>query len=228
MRDLNMKHISTLSLVAAMGLMTACAPTNDAVYSQFHRAAGASMSTGTFGSSVQNNTLIQTGQRQYTFDLANRFSSEVQTTVNFAFNSAQLDNGAREILRQQAGWIQQFPEVHFRVYGHTDAVGSNSYNKRLGLRRARAVVNYLSSLGIDKSRLEAVVSFGETQPLIVNQGRERRNRRTVTDVSGFVKGHPLVLDGKYAQIVYRDYIKSAEAESQLRTLDSAAIEALPE
>jgi len=118
--------------------------------------------------------------------------------------------------------------VHFRVYGHTDAVGSNSYNKRLGLRRARAVVNYLSSLGIDKSRLEAVVSFGETQPLIVNQGRERRNRRTVTDVSGFVKGHPLVLDGKYAQIVYRDYIKSAEAESQLRTLDSAAIEALPE
>lgn len=230
MRDFNMKTISTLGLVAGMGLMTACAPTDDIVYSQFDRPAGSTLKTQAteFGASVQNNLLIQSGQRQYTFDLAQRFSSEVMTTVNFAFNSSQLDAGARETLREQAAWIRQFPEVRFRVYGHTDAVGSNSYNKRLGLRRAHVVVNHLASLGIDKSRLEAVVSFGETQPLIVSQGRERRNRRTVTDVSGFVNGHPLVLDGKYAQIVYRDYVKSAEAESQLRTIEGAQLESIPE
>lgn len=215
-----------LALVSGLALITACAPTDDLVYSQFHRPAGAAMNNGDFGTSIQNNTLIQTGQRQYTFDLANRFSSEVMTTVNFAFNSAQLDAGARETLREQAQWIRQFPEVRFRVYGHTDAVGSNSYNKRLGLRRAHVVVNYLASLGIDKSRLEAVVSFGETQPLIVSQGRERRNRRTVTDVSGFVSGHPLVLDGKYAQIVYRDYVRSSAAESTLTTLGTTQIEAV--
>jgi outer membrane protein OmpA-like peptidoglycan-associated protein len=216
-------------LAAGLGVsLSACAPTNDLVYSQFHREAGATMSSHVFGAATVNNTLIQTGQKQYTFDLANRFASEVMTTVNFAFNSATLDAGAQEILREQAAWIRQFPEVRFKVYGHTDAVGSSAYNKRLGLSRAHAVVNYLASQGIDKSRLEAVVSFGETQPLIVTQGRERRNRRTVTDVSGFVEGNPLVMDGKYAQIVYRDYVRSAEAESTLRTLEGSQLELVPE
>ena len=76
-------------------------------------------------------------------------------------------------------------------------------------------MRYLTSLGISRSRLEAVASFGETQPLIVTQGRERRNRRTVTEVSGFVARHPQVLDGKYAEIIYRDYIASAVPPSQL-------------
>ena len=94
------------------------------------------------------------------------------------------------MLDRQAHWIKQFPEVRFRVFGHTDAVGSNAYNKSLGLRRARAAVNYLVSRGISRNRLEAVVSFGETQPLIPTPERERRNRRTVTEVSGFLKRHP--------------------------------------
>ena len=155
------------------------------------------------------------GERQYTVDLANRFATEITSMVTFAFNSAQLDGTAQAILRQQADWIRQFPEIRFRVYGHTDAVGSAAYNRRLGLARANAVVAYLTSMGISRSRLEAVASFGETQPLIVTQGRERRNRRTVTEVSGFVARHPQVLDGKYAEIIYRDYIASAVPPSQL-------------
>jgi hypothetical protein len=108
--------------------------------------------------------------------------------------------------------------VHFRVYGHTDKVGSTGYNKSLGLRRAKTVVNFLVSQGISRSRLEAVVSFGETQPLIVSEGRERRNRRTVTEVSGFVERHPSVLNGKYAEIVYREYIRSADPTTGLTGL----------
>ena len=85
----------------------------------------------------------------------------------------------------------------------------------LGLRRAQAVVAFLTTHGISRSRLEAVVSVGKSQPLIVTEGREVRNRRTVTEVSGFVDRHPTVMDGKYAAIIYRDYIKSAEAPSTL-------------
>ena len=103
----------------------------------------------------------------------------------------------------------------FRVYGHTDAVGSNAYNKSLGMRRARAVVAYLTTQGIGRDRLQAVVSHGETQPLIVTEGRERRNRRTVTEVSGFVGRHPTVLDGKFAEITYRDYVASGQPVSTL-------------
>lgn len=170
------------------------------------------------GDAVAHNAQIMTGEKQFRIDLAQRFAEEVQTTVNFAFNSARLDATARNVLKRQAHWIRQFPEVRFRVYGHTDAVGSNAYNKRLGLRRAHAVVNYLVRHGISRSRLEALVSYGETQPLVITQGRERRNRRTVTEVSGFLQDHPMIMDGKYAEVVYREYVKSAEPKTILSTV----------
>lgn len=204
----------TAGVIAGLALLLGCA-SSDPVYTQFYREAGALTDTGYFGNATLNNRLIMTGERQYTFDLANRFATEVNSTVNFAFNSAHLDAEARSVLQQQAGWIKQFPEIRFRVYGHTDLVGSNRYNRKLGQRRANAVVGYLAALGISRSRLEAVVSYGETQPLIVTQGRERRNRRTVTEVSGFMKRHPTVMDGKYAQIIYRDYVASATAPTTL-------------
>jgi outer membrane protein OmpA-like peptidoglycan-associated protein len=209
------RNLSFLSLLASLGLLVGCARSSDPVYTQFHREAGSLTDIGTFGDATLNNRLVMTGEKQYTFDLANRFAGEVQSTVTFEFNSAQLDGNAQAVLRQQASWIRQFPEVRFRVYGHTDAVGSNRYNKALGLQRAQAVVSYLNTQGISRSRLEAVVSFGETQPLVVSQGRERANRRTVTEVNGFVERHQNVLDGKYAQIIYRDYVASAVPVTQL-------------
>ncbi len=203
-------------LIAAAGLLALTACSKQAqVYKSYFQEAGSVVDGGNFGNANMNNHLVMTGQRSYVENLSNRFSNEVLSTVNFAFNSSQLDAAAQTTLREQAQWIRQFPEVRFRVYGHTDAVGSNGYNKRLGMRRARAVVSYLSTQGISRKRLEAVVSYGESQPLIVTQGRERRNRRTVTDVSGFVGTHPVVMDGKYAEVVYREYVKSAEPKTTL-------------
>ena len=207
-------------LTLTLGALSACSSNTGEVYRSYFTEAGAIVDGGNFGNANMNNTQVMTGEKSYVFDLSNRFASEVLTTVNFAFNSAQLDAGARDTLREQAAWIRQFPEVRFRVYGHTDAVGSNSFNKRLGLRRAQAVVAFLSSQGISRDRLEAVVSFGEEQPLIVTQGRERRNRRTVTEVSGFLENNPIIMDGKYAEVVYREYIKSAEPASTLMMVTS--------
>jgi len=181
----------------------------------FFREAGSNLDVGHFGNATMNNTQIMSGERSYVYSLASRFAQEVPANVNFAFNKSTLDAGARDTLRQQARWIRQFPEVRFRVYGHADAPGSNAYNKRLGLRRANAVVRFLSSQGISRSRLEAVASFGETQLIIATQGKERRNRRAVTEVSGFVRNHPQVLDGKYAAIIYRDYVESGVAPTGL-------------
>lgn len=173
------------------------------------REVGSEVDKGQFGNATMNNTLIQTGEMSYTVALAERFAAEVPDTINFAFNSSELSDEARAILKKQADFIRQFPEVRFRVFGHTDKVGSNGYNQRLGLRRAQAAVGYLTSLGISRSRLEAVVSYGETRPIIATNEAEVRNRRTVTEVSGFVKSHPLVLNGKYAAIIWREYVDSA-------------------
>lgn len=179
------------------------------------KEAGHELDLRSFGNSTNQNQLVMRGELDYAISLQNRFNTEVPTTVNFAFDSAVLDDEARRTLDIQANWIRQFPEVRFRVYGHTDKVGSDAYNRRLGKRRANAVVRYLSSQGISRSRLEALVSLGETRPVINTEARERRNRRTVTEVSGFVRRNPTVLDGKYAEIIYREYITSAQPVSGL-------------
>ncbi|MEQ9258833.1 MAG: OmpA family protein [Roseovarius sp.] len=200
-------------LLGAAGLGLAACSNNPLVST--YSEAGAAVDGGSFGNATMNNTQIHSGEKQFVIDLANKFAAKVPTTVNFEFNSTQLDGAARATLDQQAAFIRHYPEVRFRVYGHTDAVGSDAYNQQLGLRRAHMVVNYLVSRGISRSRLEAMVSYGERQPLIVSQGRERRNRRTVTEVSGFVQSHPIIMDGKYAEVVYREYIASAEPASTL-------------
>lgn len=213
------RKLTALALISSTALLAACEGTNS--FSSFTGEAGALIGGGDFGNATMNNTLILSGEKNYVLDLAKRFNEEVPSTINFAFNSAQIDAEAAAVLNRQAAWIRQFPEVRFKVYGHTDAVGSNGFNYGLGKRRANAVVAYLSRQGISRSRLEAVVSRGETQPLIVTENRERRNRRTVTEVTGFVKEHPSVLDGKYAQIVYRDYIESAVSGSTLTGLENS-------
>lgn len=169
------------------------------------RPLGADLDEGNFGEPTRQNIGVHNGDINYAEFLGQRFANEVPTTINFAFNSSELDAEARSILTRQAHFIRNFPEVRFSVYGHTDAVGSRAYNQRLGLRRARAAVNFLVSQGVDRHRLEALVSFGETQPLVATEMEERRNRRTVTEVTGFVETSDLVLDGRYAEIVYRTY-----------------------
>lgn len=211
-------------LIVGLGLtlaITGCGQTAGPVKNTFLREAGGQVDTGMFGDSTMNNTMVMNGERDYAISLAKRFAAEVPSTVNFEFDSYYLDAQSQQALIVQADWIRQFPEVRFRVYGHTDAVGSASYNRRLGLRRANAVVAFLSARGISRSRLEAVASFGETQPLIVSANRERQNRRTETQVSGFVKRNPTVLDGKYAEVIYREYVASAVPTTTLSSTSSS-------
>jgi len=190
------KSAQPLAIVATLAVvLAACSD----------REVGSRIDEGGFGNPTMNNILYHSGERDFVEVLADRFAAEVPTTITFAFNSATIDPEARAVLRQQAAFIRNFPEARFSVYGHTDLVGSEGYNQRLGLRRARAVVDVLVSEGVQRSRLDALVSRGETQPVVLTQDEERRNRRTVTEVSGFVRNNPLVLDGRYAQIVYRGY-----------------------
>lgn len=171
------------------------------------REAGSEVDQGTFGNANMNNALVMSGQRDVVVALQERFNQEVPDTITFAFDSATLSPEAIAVLRHQANWIKQFPELRFKVFGHTDLVGSNAYNHNLGLRRARAVVSYFASQGISRSRLEALVSFGETRPVVQTQEREMRNRRTVTEVSGFLRRQPTPLNGKYAEVIFREYLR---------------------
>jgi len=213
---------TTAAIAAAVLVLSGC--TSENLQNLFSaQEAGSEIDQGYFGNSTFQNVQAQINAGNFTVNLNRRFNEEVNTMVTFPFNSTVLDDAARDVLRQQAAWIRQFPEVRFKVFGHTDLVGSTSYNRSLGLRRAQTVVQYLSSQGVDRSRLEAVVTFGETQPVIATESRERRNRRTVTEVSGVVEGHPGILNGRYAEVIFRDYVTSAQAPTGLQSTGASTL-----
>ena len=191
--------VSLLSLSA----LAACDPATA------NREAGAEVDEGNFGNPTMINSLAMMGEMDATQMLSSRFAAEVDPTINFEFNKSDLSPEAMATLSRQAAWIKRFPEVRFSVYGHTDLVGTERYNKGLGLRRAQAAVAYLEAQGISRSRLEALVSYGETRPVVNTGGPEMRNRRAVTGVSGFAKGYAGLLNGKYAAIIMREYVDSA-------------------
>jgi len=204
-----MRMMKRIALVGASLLALAACSKENTAFRSFYSEAGSEIETRDFGNATMNNTLVQSGERSYAINLTRRFAADVPNTINFDFDSYVLDAEARSNLRRQADWMLQFPEVRFRVYGHTDLVGSAAYNERLGMRRAQAAVAYLNSLGVSRSRVDGVVSKGKTQPIVYVQGPERQNRRTVTEVVGFVQTSPLILNGKYAEVIFREYVASA-------------------
>jgi peptidoglycan-associated lipoprotein len=199
--------ISTLTLSVCTVLLTACGGADYILFPDHE--VQPDVRNGAFGSAISNNVAVQSGQTDAMLaNLTRKFASEVPATINFEFNSSQLDEQARAALQQQVTWIKAHPQITFTVYGHTDKVGSPSYNKGLGQRRARNSVNYMISLGVSRSKVRAVASFGETRPIVLTDGPNRQNRRTVTEVTGFGKSgaNGQTLDGKYALEVYNRYI----------------------
>ena len=91
----------------------------------------------------------------------------------FATNSASITRQGRARLEQLFRTRGVFG---FAVYGHTDAVASDSYNMALGLRRAKAVAAVAQSLGV---RVERVESLGKRDPSASNAtsaGRQANRR----------------------------------------------------
>lgn len=201
-----MKSLQKSLIIAALAILPLAACDTEGFLSE---AGSPPSSERAYGTANTMNAAAMMGEGDARQMLGNRFASEVDTTVTFAFNRYDLSPQAAATLARQASWIRQFPEIRFSVYGYTDLVGSESYNKGLGLRRAQTVVNYLVSQGVSRSRLQALVSYGKTRPVVATPGPEERNRRAVTAVSGFTKGHSGLLNGKYAAIIMREYIAGA-------------------
>lgn len=97
--------------------------------------------------------------------------------VRFKYNSDVLEPEARVNLDEFAKALKtpQLGASRFLVEGHTDAVGSPSYNLDLSARRAQAVVRYLQERGVDTAKLEAR-GYGETKPVVADRfaGENRR------------------------------------------------------
>jgi OOP family OmpA-OmpF porin len=100
------------------------------------------------------------------------------TGAHFAFDSDDLNSEGEAALGETIALLQKHGDVPVVVAGHTDSVGSDDYNLRLGQRRADTVRDYLVAQGISADRVRAE-SFGESKPAASNDTAEGRaeNRR---------------------------------------------------
>jgi len=98
--------------------------------------------------------------------------------INFASGSSDIPADNKAILDQAATLLNKVSGVKLNVGGHTDSTGNAASNKALSQRRAQAVVDYLTSKGVDASKLVAQ-GHGSDQPVAENTTDEGRfkNRR---------------------------------------------------
>ncbi len=98
--------------------------------------------------------------------------------VHFATGSATLAGDSQAVLDQTAQALQSNADWKMRIVGHTDSVGSSAANDQLAQQRATSVMQYLSSHGVDSSRL-SVDAKGASEPVSSNATDSGRaeNRR---------------------------------------------------
>jgi len=96
----------------------------------------------------------------------------------FDYDKADLRDDARSALSADAEWLKRYSSAQVLIEGHCDERGTSEYNLALGDRRANAVREYLSSLGIDGSRVKTV-SYGKERPFCTESGEScwQQNRR---------------------------------------------------
>ena len=117
--------------------------------------------------------------------------------INFDFNSSVLVDGFPSLLRL-AELLQANGGYHVRVEGHTDGIGSDSFNQKLGLERANTVRDFLVKYGARTGQIETI-SRGKAAPKVPNPNpvysptdvarfMNRRVVLTVTDDQGRTVG----------------------------------------
>jgi outer membrane protein OmpA-like peptidoglycan-associated protein len=103
---------------------------------------------------------------------------EFSSNVLFEFDKSNLSADAKTNLNKLVKVLNTYPDTDIEVQGHTDSKGTEAYNKKLSVRRAGAVSDYLRGSGINTNRI-SIKGFGETAPKYDNNtvDGQTQNRR---------------------------------------------------
>ncbi|MDE1147461.1 MAG: peptidoglycan-associated lipoprotein Pal [Azospirillaceae bacterium] len=162
-----------LSLCAALALVAACSSTPE-----HKEAAQTASTTQTTPPSVPAKPTgpVPGSKEDFVVNVGDR--------VFFGYDKFDLTPEATATLDKQAAWLKKYGQVTITVEGHADERGTREYNLALGERRANAVKNYLTALGVDLARVQ-VISYGKERPAVLgsNEAAWAQNRRGVTVIN---------------------------------------------
>lgn len=115
-----------------------------------------------------------------------RVGEGIKLTFNsqllFDFGKTDLKESNKADLQKFAETLKQNPDTDLLIVGHTDDVGSESFNQTLSEKRAAAVSSYLASMDVSYSRLKTQ-GKGETQPSVSNSTEESRSQNRRVEIA---------------------------------------------
>ena len=104
-------------------------------------------------------------------------------TILFDTGKSTIKDESGAVLDNIADILDDYPNVRFRIEGHTDSTGSAERNQALSQERAQSVMNYLIGKGIPSNRMTSV-GYGEDRPIADNNTREGRRTNRRVEIHG--------------------------------------------
>lgn len=98
--------------------------------------------------------------------------------ILFDFDKYNIKEEFKGVLAANAEILLNNPDAKLLIEGHCDERGTNEYNLALGERRAKTVIEFYTTYGVDASRL-SMISYGEERPFDTGHNEEAwaKNRR---------------------------------------------------
>ena len=98
--------------------------------------------------------------------------------IHFNFDQYGLDSNSKKVLKQNATYLKNNPDIRVQIQGHCDERGTNNYNIALGERRAHSTKKYLVTQGVNSHQVN-IISYGEEKPFCSdsNENCWHQNRR---------------------------------------------------
>jgi len=126
--------------------------------------AGATPTSGAGGASAQPSAgAAGSSSVSGSADTAASERAAAERSVYYAFDQYEIGAGDRSVIEANARYLRTHPQTKVRIEGNADERGSREYNLALGQRRADAVSQRMTILGIPADRIETV-SFGKEKP----------------------------------------------------------------
>ena len=106
------------------------------------------------------------------------------SAILFDVNKSELKAASQKDLADFANVLKQYKETDLVVEGHTDSTGPRALNEQLSRQRADAVINFLSSQGVEQGRMTGR-GYASDKPVASNATEEGRqqNRRVQIQIA---------------------------------------------
>ena len=126
-------------------------------------------------------TVANNGCPEVTVEVINTLN-EYSKTILFDLGKSTIRQESYATLQNIVDIMKEYPTTSFVIEGHTDSTGREETNQKLSEARAASVKDYLTTIGMDASRLSSV-GYGESRPIAPNNTKAGRQENRRVEIS---------------------------------------------